>query len=130
MAWWSGHGSESLAPCSALAMPGRSRPSTPISSAGRCVARSPAGVVVRADDITHGLSFHEDTEYVAPTWPSTPHEQQMMVHLDIGTDDLDRAIAWALSCGARLADHQPQDGVRVLLDPAGHPFCLFPTERF
>lgn len=87
-------------------------------------------VVVRPDDVTHGLSFHEDAEYVTPTWPSVPDEQQMMVHLDIGTDDLDRAIEWAISCGARLAAHQPQPGVRVLLDPAGHPFCLFPTERF
>jgi hypothetical protein len=24
-----------------------------------------------------------------------------------------------------LADFQPQDDVRVCLDPAGHPFCLF-----
>ncbi len=23
-----------------------------------------------------------------------------------------------------LATHQPQANVRVLLDPAGHPFCL------
>jgi hypothetical protein len=24
-----------------------------------------------------------------------------------------------------LADVQPQDDVRVLFDPSGHPFCLF-----
>jgi hypothetical protein len=24
-----------------------------------------------------------------------------------------------------LADFQPQDDVRVLFDPDGHPFCLF-----
>jgi hypothetical protein len=24
-----------------------------------------------------------------------------------------------------VADHQPQDDVRVMLDPAGHPFCLY-----
>ena len=24
-----------------------------------------------------------------------------------------------------LAGYQPQDTVRVYLDPAGHPFCLF-----
>ena len=33
--------------------------------------------------------------------------------------------AWALKAGAVLAEHQPQQDVRVLLDPAGHPFCLF-----
>jgi hypothetical protein len=30
-----------------------------------------------------------------------------------------------LSAGAVPADFQPQDDVRVFLDPAGHPFCLF-----
>ena len=32
--------------------------------------------------------------------------------------------ALARFCG-RLAEFQPQDDVRVLLDPAGHPFCLW-----
>jgi hypothetical protein len=90
----------------------------------------PGWIVVRPDDVSHGLSFHEDVEYVAPTWPSSSDDQQMMVHLDIGTDDLAHAVEWAISCGARLADQQPQAGVRVMLDPAGHPFCLFPTERY
>ncbi|MBB6415142.1 hypothetical protein HDC93_000698 [Streptomyces sp. AK010] len=31
----------------------------------------------------------------------------------------------AVAAGARLAGHQPQDDVRVLLDPAGHRFCLY-----
>jgi hypothetical protein len=31
----------------------------------------------------------------------------------------------ALALGATLAAHQPQEEVRVLLDPAGHPFCLY-----
>jgi hypothetical protein len=30
----------------------------------------------------------------------------------------------AVAAGAVLADYQPQDDVRVYLDPAGHPFCL------
>lgn len=49
----------------------------------------------------------------------------MMVHLDFAVDDLDAGVARALELGARLADHQPQDGVRVMIDPAGHPFCQF-----
>jgi hypothetical protein len=49
----------------------------------------------------------------------------MMVHLDIKVDDLDQAVAWATEAGATLADFQPQNHVRVCLDPAGHPFCLF-----
>ncbi len=49
----------------------------------------------------------------------------MMIHLDIEVDDLDDGVAWAIEAGATLAEHQPQDDVRVMLDPAGHPFCLF-----
>ena len=87
-------------------------------------------VVVRPDDVSHGLSFHEDVEYVPPVWPSRPDAQQMMMHLDVGTVDLDAAVAWAIECGATLAADQPQPDVRVMLDPDGHPFCLFPTARF
>lgn len=53
---------------------------------------------------SHGLSFHEDVEYLPPTWPSRPDQQLMMVHLDIATDDLDAAVAYAIECGARLAE--------------------------
>lgn len=60
-------------------------------------------------------------------WPEQPGEQAKMVHLDIKVNDLDAAVAYALAAGARLAKHQPQRDVRVLLDPAGHPFCLFLT---
>ena len=61
----------------------------------------------------------------APVWPEQAAGQDKMLHLDIHVDDLDSAVAHALASGARLAEHQPQSGVRVLLDPAGHPFCLF-----
>jgi predicted enzyme related to lactoylglutathione lyase len=43
----------------------------------------------------------------------------------IEVDDLDAAVALAVEAGATVAEFQPQDGVRVCLDPAGHPFCLF-----
>lgn len=71
------------------------------------------------------LNFEWEPDYVAPTWPSVAGEQQIMEHLDIEVDDLEAATAWAVGAGATLAEHQPQDDVRVLLDPAGHPFCLF-----
>lgn len=44
---------------------------------------------------------------------------------DIAVDDLDAAVGWAVDAGAALAETQPQEDVRVLLDPDGHPFCLF-----
>ena len=70
------------------------------------------------------LSFHHEENYRPPVWPSRDAEQQLMAHLDIDVDDLEQACAHAVRVGARLADFQPQDDVRVLLDPDGHPFCL------
>lgn len=71
------------------------------------------------------IEFQWEEHYVPPTWPSVPGEQLMMIHLDIEVDDLETGVAFALEQGARLAKHQPQEGVRVMLDPEGHPFCLF-----
>jgi catechol 2,3-dioxygenase-like lactoylglutathione lyase family enzyme len=71
------------------------------------------------------IEFQWERHYVAPTWPAAAGEQQMMMHLDIEVDNLEAGVAWALEAGAVLAEHQPQEGVRVMLDPAGHPFCLF-----
>jgi catechol 2,3-dioxygenase-like lactoylglutathione lyase family enzyme len=72
-----------------------------------------------------GLSFQTEGGYVRPAWPAGPGDQQMMIHLDIAVSDLDAAGDRALAAGATLAEFQPQDDVRVYLDPAGHPFCLF-----
>ena len=72
-----------------------------------------------------GLSFQYESAYTRPTWPAGPGDQQMQVHLDIEVDDLDAASAQAVAAGATLADYQPQQDVRVHLDPAGHPFCLW-----
>jgi catechol 2,3-dioxygenase-like lactoylglutathione lyase family enzyme len=72
-----------------------------------------------------GLSFQLEERHVPPTWPAGEGDQQMQLHLDIRVDDLAEGEARALALGALLAPYQPQDDVRVLLDPAGHPFCLF-----
>lgn len=71
------------------------------------------------------LNFEYEAHYVPPVWPSEAGEQQTMEHLDIAVHDLDEAVAWAVAAGATLATHQPQEDVRVMLDPAGHPLCLF-----
>jgi catechol 2,3-dioxygenase-like lactoylglutathione lyase family enzyme len=71
------------------------------------------------------LSFQTEPGYIRPVWPHGPGDQQMMAHLDIEVDDLAGACAHAAACGAKLADFQPQEHVRVHLDPAGHPFCLW-----
>lgn len=84
---------------------------------GWATLRNPAGGV--------RLGFHIEAEYRRPVWPSKPGEQLMMGHLEIRVDDLEAGCAHAQACGAILTDHQPQEDVRVHLDPDGHPFCLY-----
>jgi catechol 2,3-dioxygenase-like lactoylglutathione lyase family enzyme len=84
---------------------------------GWAVLRDPAGGV--------GLAFQTEPQHVAPSWPAGPGEQQMQLHLEIEVNELEAASAHAVACGATLASFQPQDDVRVHLDPAGHPFCLY-----
>ena len=75
---------------------------------------------------THAyVSFQLAEGYVAPTWPATDGHQQMMIHLDVAVDELDDAVGGAVALGAQVAAFQPNDDVRVLLDPEGHPFCLY-----
>ena len=85
----------------------------------------PGWVKLQNPDGGTSVSFQTESQYVRPTWPAAAGEQQMMVHLEIVVDDLDAAVEHALAAGAVLASYQPQDDVRVCLDPAGHPFCLF-----
>ena len=85
----------------------------------------PEWVTLVSPDGGAGLSFQSDAGYVPPVWPAGRGAQQMMMHLDIAVTDLAEASAHAQGAGATLAEFQPQDDVRVHLDPAGHPFCLF-----
>jgi catechol 2,3-dioxygenase-like lactoylglutathione lyase family enzyme len=85
----------------------------------------PDWFTLRAPGGGAGLAFQQEDRYVRPVWPAGPGDQQMMTHLDIEVDDLEAAGAHAAAAGATLAEFQPQAHVRVYLDPAGHPFCLW-----
>lgn len=89
----------------------------------------PEWVKIKPPGGGHGLAFQLEVQHREPTWPAGPGDQQMQAHLDIGAADLAAGVATAVAHGARLADHQPQDDVRVMIDPAGHPFCLFELPR-
>lgn len=70
-----------------------------------------------------GLAFQADPAYRAPSWPEPGTPQQ--AHVDFRTGELDSAEAAAVAAGAQTPARQPNPAVwRVLLDPAGHPFCL------
>jgi hypothetical protein len=88
----------------------------------------PEWMKLRSPNGGPGLSFQTEPRHVPPVWPAGPGDQQMEIHLDIEVDDLDIAGAHAVAAGATQANYQPQDDVRVFLDPAGHPFCLFTNE--
>ncbi|MEH0111268.1 VOC family protein [Tersicoccus sp. MR15.9] len=86
--------------------------------------REPEWVTLRAPSGA-GLSFQYEARWVPPVWPAGEGDPAMMIHLDVAVHDLEAAVAFAERTGARLAEFQPRDDVRVMLDPAGHPFCLF-----
>ncbi len=99
---------------------------------GWALVKSPTG--------EHKLEFQREDPFVPPVWPTVAGEQQMAMQLDIAVDGLapmsameqrrlqfGEVVEYAVSLGARVAEQQPQPGrVVVMLDPAGHPFCLFP----
>jgi catechol 2,3-dioxygenase-like lactoylglutathione lyase family enzyme len=71
------------------------------------------------------LGFQRVALHRPPTWPDPDVPQQL--HLCFRVEDLDAAEAALLRIGATRPAAQPDpERWRVLLDPAGHPFCLAP----
>lgn len=76
------------------------------------------------------LGFQEDEDYARPVWPGAKGDQLQMLHIDIHVEDRNKAVEYALSIGAMMPAGQfcqPDWEVQwvTLLDPAGHPFCLW-----
>jgi len=71
-----------------------------------------------------GITFQRNPGYMPPAWPEKPEAQQQMAHLDFAVNDLEKAVQYAIHCGATVADAQFSVDWRVMIDPAGHPFCL------
>lgn len=84
--------------------------------------------MIRSPSVRLKLEFQYEPHFVPPVWPPVEGAQQLLSHLDIGVQDLQAGVAWAVEAGATVAEHQPQEDVRVLRDPAGHIFCLFADE--
>ncbi|NJC83696.1 VOC family protein [Planosporangium mesophilum] len=70
------------------------------------------------------LVFRAVPDYKPPTWPSP--EIPMQKHFEFVVSDPDAAAEKLLPLGAKIAEYQDEDDPNfvVLLDPAGHPFCL------
>lgn len=88
------------------------------------------GEVAHAEDeyamVTAGgttLGFGRVEGYAPPSWPDDSGAKQF--HLDLAVEDPSAAEAAFRSLGATVPGFQPgAERWRVLLDPAGHPFCL------
>ena len=84
---------------------------------------------LRPDDRSTKIEIQFEEHHARPVWPGAPDTQGMQMHLDIWVEDVATGVAWAVACGAEQAEHQPsgrdQSRLRVMLDPAGHPFCLW-----
>jgi catechol 2,3-dioxygenase-like lactoylglutathione lyase family enzyme len=90
---------------------------------GLPVAYSSDDFILLGREGSTGLGFNRLANYRRPTWPDPAQEKQ--AHIELGVDDLETALARLLALGAVEAPAQPQpDRWRVLLDPAGHPFCI------
>jgi hypothetical protein len=68
------------------------------------------------------LGIGKVDEYAPPEWPNEHGSKQF--HLDLAADDVDAETERLVGLGATLAEPQPGETWRVLLDPAGHPFCV------
>lgn len=90
---------------------------------GEIAFRTPDFVYLACGPV--GLGFQRADSAAAP-WPDP--DGPLRVHLDFAVENpeqLDDLEAQAVALGARRASTQPRPGSwRVLVDPAGHPFCL------
>ncbi len=77
---------------------------------------------------SHALGFGRVENYEPPTWPNEHGTKQF--HFDLAVADLESAAEAAVELGATLPVDQPGETWRVLLDPAGHPFCLTKAENW
>jgi catechol 2,3-dioxygenase-like lactoylglutathione lyase family enzyme len=89
---------------------------------GRVTRREPGFAAVEGGGLL--LNFNVRPGYRPPTWPSP--EVPMQSHFEFVVHDPDAAAEQMLRLGATLAaDQDPDDPhLLVMLDPAGHPFCL------
>jgi hypothetical protein len=90
---------------------------------GGTVTRRIAGEA-KLDAAGRLIYFRAAPDYRPPTWPSS--EVPLHSHFDYVVEDPHAAAQHLLRLGGSLAAQQdPSDPhLLVMLDPAGHPFCL------
>ncbi|MTD12636.1 VOC family protein [Nakamurella sp. YIM 132087] len=90
---------------------------------GLTVSYQDDDAVMLAGESGPALGFGRVEGHRPPAWPDPDGGKQF--HLDLNVADIPAATARALELGATEPEFQPGEGKwTVLLDPAGHPFCL------
>ena len=79
-------------------------------------------------DSTTRLVFQQVDNYTKPTWSKEANRMNQKIHLDFYSDDVEKDVKRAIGLGATLSETQTGDWI-VLVDPAGHPFCIVPTRK-
>lgn len=88
-------------------------------------------VIVDSGELGMYLCFQKNDEYEQPVWPEENGKQKIMAHVDVDTGsqaEKEKMVKHALSCGASLSSEQYSDHWTVMIDPAGHPFCICVSE--
>lgn len=89
----------------------------------------PDWIALRHPNGGTAIAFQRADDALRATWPTERGEQQALVHLDFSTADLDAAVRHAIDAGALPSDAPPAvENERVLIDPAGNPFCLIQVD--
>lgn len=71
------------------------------------------------------LLVQEVDDYQPPTWPTQERGQQ--IHIDFHTSEREKHVQRAIKLGA--TQQVIEKGFTVLLDPAGHPFCICDSQE-
>ncbi|MFC6714488.1 VOC family protein [Branchiibius cervicis] len=86
------------------------------------VAYEGDGYAMLKDGTAAALGFGVAEDFRVPEWPNHGTKQ---FHLDLGADDVEATVQHCVELGATKPEDQPGgDRWTVLLDPAGHPFCV------
>lgn len=90
---------------------------------GTITLQDDTGAQVRLGD-GQLLLFRRVVEYRPPTWPSP--QVPLQFHFEYYVDQVNLAEIQLQQLGATTAEFQDKDDpdLTVMLDPAGHPFCI------
>ncbi|WP_336205273.1 VOC family protein [Nonomuraea sp. LPB2021202275-12-8] len=109
------------------------RPGDEPPEAGRVDERGRDWLVLRTPDGAPQMAFQQVDRLPEVTWPKGRVPQQMHLDLSVASvDELQVQHERVLRLGGRLlydGIDDPEEPLRVYADVAGHPFCVFVSER-